>query len=119
MRMETANLKPLRSKMESIDKRIARIQLEISLLTVRARQDGLWVAPSIEEGIGRWLAKGSSLGLIIDPSSFEFVATVLQEDVDPLFATDLKKGEIRLIGQADEEVKATNVRRIPAEKRTL
>src|ERR1051325_7601441 len=119
MRMETANLKPLRSKMESIDKRIARIQLEISLLTVRARQDGLWVAPSIEEGIGRWLAKGSSLGLIIDPSSFEFVATVLQEDVDPLFGKALHGAEIRLIGEADKRLPAINLRKIPSEKRIL
>lgn len=119
MRLETANLKPLRSKMESIEKRIARIESDIASLTVRARQDGLWVAPSIEEGVGRWLAKGTSLGLIVDPSSYEFVATVLQEDVDPLFGREIRGAHVRLIGQADENLTAENLRRIPAEKRTL
>jgi putative peptide zinc metalloprotease protein len=119
MRLETASLKPLRSKMESIEKRIGQLQADREKLTIRARQDGLWVAPAAEEGLGRWLSKGTSLGLIIDPASYEFVATVLQDDVDPLFATDIKDGEIRLIGEADDAVKATNLRRIPAEKRTL
>ncbi len=119
MRFETSGLKPLRSKMESIEKRISRLETDKANLTVRARTDGLWVAPSIEEGVGRWLAKGTSIGLIIDPSAYEFVATVLQDDVDPLFAKDIKQGQIRLVGQADETINATNLRRIPAEKRTL
>jgi putative peptide zinc metalloprotease protein len=119
MRQESANLKPLRSRMESIEKRIARIEKEMADLTLHARQDGLWVAPSLEEGLGRWLAKGTSLGLIVDPSSFEFVATVLQEDVDPLFGKPIGDARVRLIGQAEEAVIATNLRRIPAEKRTL
>lgn len=119
MRMEAANLKPLRSKLESVEKRITRIRLDISLLTVRARQDGLWVAPSVEEGVGRWLARGTSLGLLVNPASYDFVATVLQEDVDPLFGEKIRGAQIRLIGQADETLAAGNLRRIPAEKRTL
>jgi putative peptide zinc metalloprotease protein len=105
--------------MESIDKRVTRIQADLAALTVRARQDGLWVAPSVEEGVGRWLAKGTSLGLIIDPSSYEFIATVLQEDVDPLFGKGIHGAQVKLIGQADHRVPASNLRRIPAEKHTL
>lgn len=119
MRMETANLKPLRSVLESVEKRVARIESDRAELTVRARIDGIWVAPAIEEGIGRWLAKGTPLGLIVDPSSFEFVATVLQEDVDRLFSQGIQGAEIRLLGQADEVVSASNLRKIPAEKRNL
>jgi putative peptide zinc metalloprotease protein len=119
MRLETANLKPLRSKLESVEQRIARLEEDKAALTVRARHDGLWVSPSIEEGVGRWMAKGTSVGLVVDPSSFEFIATVLQEDVDRLFGQGLHGAEIRLIGQADEALAATNLRKIPAEKRNL
>lgn len=119
MRMETANLKPLRSKLESVEKRIARLEADRRALTVRARHGGLWLAPSIEEGLGRWMAKGTSLGLVVDPSSFEFIATVLQEDVDRLFGRGIRGAEIRFIGQAGKTVPATNLRKIPAEKRNL
>lgn len=119
MRLETANVKPLRSKLESVEKRIARIQADRESLVLRARQSGLWIAPTIEEGIGRWIPKGTSLGLIVDPSAFEFVATVVQEDVDRLFAQKIHRAEIRLAGQADRSLLATNLSRIPAEKRTL
>lgn len=119
MRMETANLKPLQSLLDSVEKRIARIQADRAALTVRARLGGIWVAPAIEEGVGRWLVKGTPLGLIVDPSSFEFVATVLQEDVDRLFNQGIRGAEIRLLGQAGEIVGASNLRKIPAEKRNL
>lgn len=119
MRMETANLKPLRSKLESIEKKIARIEGDRRQLELVARQDGLWVAPQLEEGVGRWIGRGTSLGLIVDPSAFEFVATVLQEDVDQLFARNIHGAEIRLYGEASESVPVSNLRRIPSEKRTL
>jgi len=119
MRLETANLKPLRSMLDSVEKRIARLEADRAALTVRARQDGVWVAPSLEEGVGRWLAKGTSLGLILDPSAFDFVATVLQEDVERLFARNFRETEIRLHGQAEETALGLNVRKIPAEKRNL
>jgi putative peptide zinc metalloprotease protein len=119
MRLETANLKPLRSLLESVEKRIARLESDRAELTVRSRIGGVWVAPAIEEGVGRWLAKGTPLGLVVDPASFEFVATVLQEDVDRLFTQGIRGAEIRLHGQADAVVAASNLRKIPAEKRNL
>ena len=119
MRLEAANLKPLRSMLESVEKRIAQLEANRTALTVRARQDGVWMAPSLEEGVGRWLGKGTSLGLIIQPSDFDFVATVLQEDVDRLFANHLRGAEIRLRGQAEETARGLNLRKIPAEKRNL
>ncbi|MDB6041264.1 MAG: Zn-dependent protease protein [Verrucomicrobiales bacterium] len=116
---ETANIKPLSSKLDSVEKRISRINVELASLTLRARQNGFWVAPSIEEGLGRWFAKGTSMGLIVDPGSFEFVATVLQDDVDQLFANTNSLAQVRIIGQADTALSASNFRKIPAETRKL
>ena len=119
MRLETASLKPLRTKLESIEKTLARVEEDRDSLTVRARQNGIWIAPQLEEGVGRWLGQGTGLGLIINPASFEFVATVLQEDVDSLFNQGIRGAEVRLFGQAETSVNASNLRKIPAEKRTL
>ncbi|MGV3775039.1 MAG: hypothetical protein ACO1QB_19235 [Verrucomicrobiales bacterium] len=119
-RYDTASLKPLQSRLEAVQKRIENIKKDMALLTVVARQDGLFIAPQIEDSISRWLGRGTPLGLIVDPSSFEFVATVMQEDVDSLFSNPLKDtAEIRLFGQADNSLTATNFRKIPAEKQYL
>ena len=119
MRHETANLKPLQSRMDTVRKRIARVEQELQNLTVRARQDGLWIAPQLEESVGRWIQRGTGVGLIVDPASFEFVATVAQEDVDALFSRPLEQAEIRLHGEAGEMLLASNVRKIPGEQRIL
>lgn len=119
MRYETANLKPLRAKLESVQKRIARVETDRAAMTLRARQAGLWIAPQVEESVGRWLPRGTALGLVIDPRDYEFVATVVQEDVDSLFTRPIPGAEIRLIGQAGESLTATNLRKIPGEQRVL
>lgn len=119
MRLEASNLKPLRSRFETVQKRIARIEDDRRTLTVVARNDGIWVAPQLEEGLGRWIGKGTPLGLLVNPQSFEFVATVLQEDADRLFARKGLSGEIKLFGQVAEELQAQNFKIIPAEQRML
>lgn len=119
MRTDSANLKPLRSRMESVEQNLKRIENDLANLTVRSRQDGLWISPQLEEATGRWLAKGTSMGLVVNPSSFEFVATVVQEDVDNLFARPIPGAQVRIIGQTDKPMKAVNLRKIPAEQHIL
>ena len=120
MKTDSANLKPLTSRLESINKRLQRIESDRANLTVKARQNGIWVAPQMDEAVGRWLARGTSLGLIVDPAAFEFVATVVQEDVDSLFAHGIRpNAQVRLFGQAEAAIPAANFRKIPAEHRIL
>lgn len=118
MREDSANIRPLESRRDSIAQRIARIQSDRDNLVVRARHDGVWVAPELKNAIGRWLPRGTPLGLIIKPEEMEFAATVRQEDVDRLFGQDLA-GEIRIVGQAHASIAASNIRVIPAEQQTL
>jgi len=80
-----ADVKPLRSRLESIANRVAKLEADRAALTVRARLDGIWVAPYIKEMVGTVLARGTALGLVVDPRSFEFVATVKQVDADAAF----------------------------------
>ena len=119
MTEESANLKPLNSLLDSARKRIDRLQADQEALIIRARQDGTWVAPQVQQFVGRWLVRGTDLGLLVDPSSFRFKATVAQEDGDGLFARRIPSAEVRLVGQAGAVLSVGELQIIPAEKRQL
>lgn len=119
MTEESANLKPLNSLLDSARKRIDRLQADQEALIIRARQDGTWVAPQVQQFVGRWLVRGSDLGLLVDPSSFRFKATVAQEEGDGLFAGRIPSAEVRLAGQAGAVLSVGELQIIPAEKRQL
>lgn len=116
---DIASLKPLQSQVEAAVQQLAKFRADQAALTIRARQDGLWVAPGIDTFVGRWVTRGNQLGLLIDPASFEFTATVQQEDVDALFARKMPGAEVRLTGQASTVVGVHDWQVIPAEQRML
>ena len=116
---DTADLKPLLSRRESADKRVRRLERDQAALTVRARQDGTWVAPQIQETVGRWLVRGTSLGVIVDPNGFEFTATVAQEDGDSLFSRRVLGAEARLFGQSQDRLRLGPLQIVPAEQSRL
>jgi putative peptide zinc metalloprotease protein len=101
---DIASLKPLMSLLEAVTNRINKLNADEADLTIHAEHPGIWVAPGVEEYIGRWLARGTSLGLLVNPESFEFSATVLQTDVDALFARRIPGAQIRLYGQAGKAI---------------
>jgi putative peptide zinc metalloprotease protein len=116
---EIASIKPLLSRREGIEKRIARLEADLQLLTIRARHDGIWIAPQLEEFHGRWLLRGTGLGLLVDASSYDFTAIVAQEDGDRLFQRKIHKAEVRLFGEVDQVLRLGDLRVIPAEQRQL
>jgi putative peptide zinc metalloprotease protein len=69
--------------------------------------------------VGRWLVRGSRLGLVVNPAAFDFRAVVAQEDVDSLFARHIHGAEVRLFGQVDKLLRVQNLSVIPAEQRAL
>jgi putative peptide zinc metalloprotease protein len=114
-----ANIKPLMSRYESITNRLYKLEQDHAQLTIRALHDGLWVAPGVEDYVGRWLPRGTRLGLLVDPTFFEFISTVRQEDGDALFARDIFGAEIRLFGQVGAVLPVTQWRVIDGEQSTL
>lgn len=116
---DAASLKPLASRRESARLLIERLQTEQENLVVRARHAGVWVAPGVEDFRRRWLKRGTPLGLVVDPTSFEFSATVLQEDVDRIFRHQLPGTEVRLFGQVEEVLQVAELRVVPGEQRVL
>jgi putative peptide zinc metalloprotease protein len=119
MNQETADVKPLSRRLEAIDTRIAWLQTERQALTLRARHEGVWISPEVQEFVGRWMVRGSRLGLVVNPAAFEFRAAVSQEDVDSLFARHIHGAEVRLFGQVDTIMPVQNLKMIPAEQRAL
>ncbi|MEQ1859753.1 MAG: hypothetical protein ABMA13_07455 [Chthoniobacteraceae bacterium] len=119
MKDDTADLKPLMESKAAIDDRLAKLRVDVENLTVRARHEGVWIAPGIEDYLGRWLTRGANLGLLVNPTAFEFVATVLQEDADALFAKHEPGAEVRLKQNVGTVLFVKDWRVIPGEQRML
>ncbi len=119
MPTNTANLKPLYSQLESAQKRMQRVERDLAALEIRARHDGIWISPTVREWNGRWLPRGTELGMVVDPSSFEFAATVLQEDVDRLFGRQMSGSELRLNGESGVKLKVNQLKIVPGGQQNL
>ncbi len=119
MSRSIAELRPLQSRLEAITRRLAKLERDRESLVVRAAQSGTWVAPGIREFVGRHLDRGTPLGLIVDDSAFEFVATVAQTDADAAFARAREGAEIRLRGEAGTVIRVPQWTVIPGGKQSL
>lgn len=116
---ETANLKPLFARQASLSNRLARLLAEKTNLVVVAPQDGIWTSTDVRDFTGRVLPRGSPLGLVVKPGAHEFTATVLQGDADRLFRAGNRTAEVRLPGQGEIALKASNLKIVPAERQNL
>lgn len=114
-----ADIRPLEQRFLALSNRLDKLRHDQLSLIVTSRQQGLWVAPELKDAVRRWVPKGTRLGILVDPSSFRFTATVLQEDVDALFARHISGAEVRLQGQAGEVLKIKRWQTIPGAQRTL
>jgi putative peptide zinc metalloprotease protein len=119
MSFDGVDVKPLLFQRQSIEERILLLKQRQEDLIMKSPIDGIWVAPEIEQVIGRWLVRGSSLGRVIHPGGFEFISPVLQDDVDRLFANEIGSSEVRLFGMAEAGIEVTSMDIIPVEKRQL
>ena len=119
MQNDTASLKPMQSRLAATQDRLRQVRELEAALTLTARHDGIWVAPGIEEYLGRWLGRGTKLGLVVNPASFEFTASVLQADGDALFAKKISGAEVRVRGQASQLLTVARWKVIPAEQQVL
>lgn len=113
------NLKPLESLLESTRKTVHRLEQDREALVVKAGQAGVWIGPNLETLPGRWLPRGSDLGIVLDPGGFQFHAIVRQEDGDRVFSQAFPTAEVRLPGEAGRRVSVSQVQVIPAERQRL
>ncbi|MBF0454271.1 MAG: hypothetical protein HQL72_05555 [Magnetococcales bacterium] len=105
---------------ESIAKLLKQLQQQEAALRVRARQAGLWVAPEMVESLGRWVAKGSQMGMVLDQGHTQFIAVVSQEEAASLFAEqEHARLEVRLNGRAVDTIPVADYQVIPFQREQL
>ena len=113
MEKALADLKPIKKRLNTIRDAIANIQGQIDSLTIKARKNGTWVSPHARDMIGTWSPRGGVVGEIINPESFRFTAVISQDEASNLFEDNIRKAEVRLLGQADHNIKVTGYHIIP------
>jgi putative peptide zinc metalloprotease protein len=116
--LSVADLMPLRQQREAIESTIVELERQSESLWVRAPIDGIWSAPDFDTALGRWVARGASLGSIIDPGAWRFVA-VLPQVATHLFNNRVHQVEVRLRGQEHLNIVAADARIVPYETGTL
>ena len=119
MKDDSADLAPLRQLRAAIQEQLAKLTADAASLTVRAPFAGLWVAPELATRQGGWLERGSNLGLLVNASAYQFVATVREEDVNPLFARQLRGADVRLRGDAGKDLAVKNWIVVPGGQHVL
>jgi putative peptide zinc metalloprotease protein len=109
----TPNLKPLNELLVAATDRVIKVRRDLTALTITARHDGLWVAPETKDYLGRWIPRGTRLGLLINPKSYQFTSAVKQEDAERLFGRELRAAEVRLYGEVGKVIKAGRWKVVP------
>ncbi len=107
-----ADLQPLREHRAAVEARLAELEQRRAALLVAAPIAGTWTDSEAVRNPGRWLPRGTLLGMVVDNGSHRFVAVVPQV-ATYLFDDEIEKAEIRLAGQEDVNLVASRVQVIP------
>lgn len=119
MSTQTADLAPIRKRMETIQAKLKDLRSQKASLIVRARGPGVWAAPQSKEMVGAWIPRGSLIGEIVNQKAFRFSAVVSQEEASNLFVDQITKAEVRLFGQGGINLDVTDCRIIPFQHERL
>jgi putative peptide zinc metalloprotease protein len=116
---DSADIEPLTRLRDSVAGELSKHTHDSENLIIRARHDGEWVAPGIGEFPGRWLPRGTDLGLLANPAAFEFDATVTENDAKSLFGKTIHGASVRLWGEAATKLPVASWRVVPGGQNTL
>jgi putative peptide zinc metalloprotease protein len=119
LHVETADLEPIRKRLEAIEGKLRDLQKQRAALIVKARQTGTWVAPHINEMVGAWIHRGTPVGEIVHHGAFRFSAVVSQEEAANLFVEQVQKAEVRLYGQGGANLEVGTLKIIPFQHEQL
>lgn len=117
--MGTADVQPIRKRLETVEARIRDLEAKQASLVVRAGQAGLWVSPNIRDLVGAWINRGAVLGKIVNRSDFRFSAVVSQDEAADLFNGQIRKVEVRVNGQGGTNLEVLEYQIIPYRQEKL
>jgi putative peptide zinc metalloprotease protein len=113
-----ADLAPLRQQRIAAQAGLSELERQRDALTVRAPVSGIWSASEVEQGRGRWFARGEAMGAIIDESGYRFVA-ILPQVATHLFKGGIERAEVRLGGEDGHNLLLRHVIVMPFEHGVL
>lgn len=98
---------------------LREIERKLSLLTVKATQNGIWVAPDIAESQGEWIRRGKVLGHLISSGHLRFSAMITQEQANELFRKLPRSAELKIEGQSGKTLTLRGLSIVPYRSDTL
>jgi putative peptide zinc metalloprotease protein len=109
---------PLARQRQAVDENLAQLLARQEALLVRAPIAGLWSASELDHTRGQWIARGASLGAIVQEGGWRFVA-VLPQIGSHVFDGELQLAEVRLRGEEGVNMRSRQTRVMPFEQGTL
>ena len=115
---DIANIEALERQREAIDQKITELLRQQQALTLLAPIEGIWSASELDASRGQWIARGGSLGTLVDEREWRFVAVLPQINTH-LFEAGVLGTEIRIEGQQELNLIATKTEVMPFEQGQL
>ena len=107
------NMLPIKIRLNVLNQGLNDLLERQKKLTLVAGMDGVLSTGDIQNYVGRHVKKGDSIGILLDTTSYDFVAVVSQEDVSRLFSGAPHKTSVRLNGEAFTEILTDKIQVIP------
>lgn len=117
--LEGVDSAAVRKRKAAVGVKLHELEARRQSLTVLAKQEGIWIAPRMQDQLGTWQERGSRLGEIVDPSKFRFTAVVPQDEARTLFGSGVEKAEVRLFGQAGTNIEVRTYHITPYQSQRL
>jgi putative peptide zinc metalloprotease protein len=111
---DRAKAQMVREKLESVRAEVALAEERVGDAIVRARADGIFVAPQPADLPGRYFHKGELIGYVLGRDETPLVRVVVPQDsIDAVRATT-DRVRVRLAGRPDAVADGRVVRQVPA-----
>lgn len=119
LEIDPARYRTIQGYFGALKARQAKLDEEKRSLTLRAPCRGRWLAPDLRVALGSTVPKGEELGVVQGEDAHYLSAVVRQADVARVFSGNIKKTQVKVMGQTDRTWSVTDLQAIPAERGRL
>lgn len=109
---------PLARQRQALEENLSQLLERQEALLVRAPIEGVWSASELAHTRGQWMARGASLGTLVQGGGWRFVA-VLPQIGSHVFDGEVQQAEVRLRGEESMNVLARQAQVMPFEQGIL
>ncbi len=109
----------IESRLELLGEQLREVEDSLRNLDIYAEAEGELALYEQNLIPGSWLARGTTIGRLLNPKDFEFLVAVRQEEGFGLFDGGRSTGTVRLRGQADSSIPVKDFAVIPGGQQRL